>query len=198
MSDFQLISFVLLWVVIIVEGVFILLLYRHVGFIYGRRLNGLPVSSKAPSFLSENVDRTIHSLEELLRAEVNILVFGSLDCFSCQNIVLDKSVHNFLLSNSITAYFIVRTGERDALVNHLIKDSPDFSVYFVDKKTFTTFLVTMTPFIYVLDKKGNILARAAVSSTQAFIDLCQEVVNSGKAEKMKKHIQQKLVKNPVR
>ncbi len=50
MNTVQLISFVLLWVVLVTEGVLLFFVYRHVGLLYAPKSKGLPAGAHAPHF----------------------------------------------------------------------------------------------------------------------------------------------------
>jgi hypothetical protein len=70
MNEFQTVAFLLLWVVIIVEGILIFFLYRHVGLIYTGKMDGLPVGSKIPSFKAQTTEGLSLNSEDMIFSEI--------------------------------------------------------------------------------------------------------------------------------
>src|SRR5262245_27733123 len=91
MEGIWLISFIALWIIVILEGVLILLLYRQLGILYlgtasGVSRDGLAVGTKAPEFSLPTVDGQTVSLSSLRGRNV-LLLFGSTHCEPCRRLL---------------------------------------------------------------------------------------------------------------
>lgn len=169
MSNAQLIAFVLLWVVILIEGILLLLLYRHVGLIYGQKiqnLTGLTQGVQAPIFQATNGYGESFTFNEILSGGLTFLIFGSFHCSSCRDLLTDREVQNFLQSHETSGYFIINIDEakNDELMSHKITSKNSLEVISVSAETFRSYAVPVTPFAYVLSQDNRILAGSVVGN----------------------------------
>ncbi len=171
MTTLQLASFILLWLVIIVEGALLLLLYRHVGLIYARHYSGLAVGTQAPPFLLVTARGVAVTLSEVLTGDYNLLVFGSYDCSGCRTLLLDHNISRFLTARAIPGYFLIKHSD---VVAKDVSDPP-LVVLTVDKRIFSDYGITATPFAYVVTRAGVVVARSLITEGAQSIELlCDE------------------------
>jgi hypothetical protein len=167
MTNIQLISFILLWVVILIEGVLLFVLYRHVGLIYLHRWSGLPQGSKAPEFSGLGSQGEKLSFENILVTNLNLLIFGSFGCHSCHNLLQSEELANYLATNSISGYFLISSNKGDGedypLGTYKREVDGHLKILTIAPDTFRSYLVRGTPFVYILDPQGMVLAGGAVS-----------------------------------
>lgn len=160
MSNLQMVSLILLWLVIVVEGVLLFLLYRHVGLIYGQQLQklvGLAHGTKAPPFTATDSRGRSLILDELLANDYTFLIFGSSHCSSCRNLLADRDVYHFLQSHTTQGYFLVDEDSK-SLLHHSNGSEKFLEIIAVTAETFKNYLIPATPFAYILNRQGEILA----------------------------------------
>jgi hypothetical protein len=167
MTNVQLISFILLWIVILIEGVLLVLLYRHVGQIYIRQWSGLPRGSKAPMFSAVDPRGEEVSFEDLLKTSLNLIIFGSFGCSSCHDLLRSDELLRYLATHSIAGYFLTSTsdGKNGSSQLEMYHSQVDgrLIVLTTSADTFSSFRVRGTPFMYILNRQGMVLAGGAVS-----------------------------------
>lgn len=181
MSKPQLISFVLLWIVILVEGALLFLLYRHVGLAYTERgQNGLTVGIHAPTILATTIDGQRLSLESILHNQNTLLIFGSRNCGICQQVMADQRIKEAVFHLGSPAYFIVNAaefGHDDAMKFYYQKETA-FVVATVDQSAFYDYKIKSTPYAYVLDAEGIVVASSPITRPQVLLDLWSSVDGS--------------------
>lgn len=178
MSKPQLISFVLLWIVILVEGALLFLLYRHVGLAYAERgQNGLSVGTHAPSILVTTIDGQHLSLESLLRNQVTLLIFGSLNCSTCQQVMADQRIKELVFNLGSPAYFVINSSEfgHDDAIKFYYQKETAFVLATVDQSVFYDFKIKSTPYAYVFDAEGIVVASSPIARPQSLLDLWSAV-----------------------
>ena len=91
MEGIWLVSFIALWIIVILEGVLIVLLYRQLGMLYlgsasGVSRDGLAVGSPAPDFQLPDADGQTRRLSDYRGRNV-LLLFGSPHCDPCRRLL---------------------------------------------------------------------------------------------------------------
>jgi cytochrome oxidase Cu insertion factor (SCO1/SenC/PrrC family) len=168
MTTLQVAGFILLWIVIAVEGVLLLLLYRHVGLMYGHKESGLAVDLPAPPLLAQAAQGQRVTLPELLKADYNLLVFGSPGCSGCRALLQDHGVSPFLTARGMAGYFLTDHSEMST-------DDVSLEMLGVDKKAFQNYAINETPFAYIVARGGTIIARGDVGGgLQDLARLCEQ------------------------
>jgi len=161
MTTLQIISFVFLWAAVIAEGGLLILLYRHVGFLFTRATGGLEVGTTAPLLLAKNSHDNTLALRDLLQANYTVLVFGSPRCLECRALLRDQNVTRFLAARALSGYFMIEASDAAAAASLAANASLD--VLIAGKGTFKDYNVRSTPFAYVLTQTGEVAARGAVA-----------------------------------
>ncbi len=169
-------SLVLLWVVILVEGVLLYLLYRHVGLKLAARVleeaGGLPQGSDAPEFTAQDRAAGDLSLQTLLREDWQLFIFASLDCSPCHSLLESQELGEFLTVRQIPAYVLVESS--DLARSPSFAESTDdrgITTLGVKKDVFDDYRVDSTPFAYFIGRSGRVDAAGAVTGVQHLIDL---------------------------
>jgi len=164
MTTLQVVSFILLWMAIIAEGVVLVLLYRHVGLLYTRHADdGLAVGTSAPSLIVQATSGATPSLLDLLQDDITLFVFGSPSCTGCRTLLADQTVRTVLTERSVTAYFLLRQSESQATsTGGSVADMPLIMLTVADG-SFEKFHVTSVPFAYAVTRTGTIAASGSVS-----------------------------------
>jgi methylamine dehydrogenase accessory protein MauD len=179
MDGIWLVSFIALWIIVILEGVLILLLYRQLGILYlgsasGVSRDGLPVGSTAPDFSLADLDGRPYSLGSL-RGQNVLLLFGSSHCDPCRRLL--PGLEEFAARNS-----------RDFQVLWLNQGSPADALGF-RSETGTAlpmlpyrdgvndaYRVRVTPFLYMIDGAGVVKAKGLVN-TKTQLDWYRDIFN---------------------
>jgi hypothetical protein len=187
MNELQSIAFVLLWIVLFGEGILLFILYRHVGLVYARRDSGLAVGSQAPLLPAKDVRGKRMALTDLLTAEYNLLVFGSFGCSPCRTLLMDDNISKYLKKHTIPSRFVVSATElgSDAFREFSKDHQSSLEVIATESKTFGEYRVNVTPFAYMLDRHGTVVARGSVAGPGQIMELCARgnKLNDGLTEK---------------
>src|SRR5215210_2450716 len=97
MEGIWLISYIVLWVLVLALGLLVLLLYRQLGIMYlgsaeGVSRDGLPPGTKAPDFSLEDQVGNAHRLADY-RGRPAVVLFGSPHCSPCR--ILLPQLHDW-------------------------------------------------------------------------------------------------------
>ncbi len=173
MTMLQVTSFILLWIVVGAEGVLLFLLYRQAARAYAPKHNGLTVGTPAPSLSARNAQGQGLALPDLLQTDYNLLLFGSLDCSGCRNLLLDHGVSRLLASRAMSGYFLDFAPGAAADATDSLGVSPSLPVMTIDQDSFVDYAVEEMPFAYILSRSGVVVARASVGEgLQRVTELC--------------------------
>jgi len=179
MTELQLISFILLWAVILIEGVLLFLLYREIGLSISARqsaFTGLRAGSQAPSLVAKDASGKELSLEVLLTAEYNLFIFGSFSCSPCRALLLDQSLPQLLKTISYQTYFVAPSdglGDKAfAEVSDPLRDT--LPIITVEEAFYRDYLIKATPFAYILDRTGIIRVSTPIYGVQHLVQVCNQ------------------------
>jgi methylamine dehydrogenase accessory protein MauD len=187
MEGVWLVSYIVLWVLVLTMGVLILLLYRQLGIMYlgsaeGVSRDGLPKGTQAPDF---SVTDQYGNLQRLInyRGRPTLLLFGSPHCSPCRTLL--PQLHDWAAAHP------------EVGVLWLNAASPEESLKFVSDTGATipvapyppegnsnlldTYRVRVTPFSFLLDENGVIRAKGLVN-TKAGLDLYYKELKTGKQQ----------------
>jgi methylamine dehydrogenase accessory protein MauD len=187
MEGVWLVSYIVLWILVLAMGVLILLLYRQLGIMYlgsaeGVSRDGLAKGTQAPDF---SVTDQYGHLQRLInyRGRPTLLLFGSPHCSPCRTLL--PQLHDWAAAHP------------DVGVLWLNAASPEESLKFVSDTGATipvapyppegnsnlldTYRVRVTPFSFLLDENGVIRAKGLVN-TKAGLDLYYKELKTGKQQ----------------
>ena len=183
MSDFQIISFILLWIVILTEGTLLFLLYRHVALLFAapprEEAAGLPAGAQAPSFEARNAYGAPIALDAMLTAERNLLIFGTFSCEPCRTLLRDSRLRHVLATTSIQAYFVhSHTNDAPEFADLFHLSSDELQIVTVDEQVFTSYHIPTTPYGYILDRTGTIKVSTPLTHAQHLIEICAQTLEA--------------------
>lgn len=166
MSILFYLSYGTMWVLLLVVGVLILLLYRHFGLITlgteeGVQRDGLPVGAVAPPLRSVTVEGAATEWRPR-SGRPELVLFATPDCAPCATIlpaVGRLARHNFNLG--ITA---VVPGGHEGIIRFIEKFHPPFPcIADGGREAFDGYRVRVTPFAFVVSPDGRIRAKGLCS-----------------------------------
>lgn len=183
MEGIWLISYIVLWVVVLGLALLVLLLYRQLGIMYlgtaeGVSRDGLEKGTRAPDFSLTDQHGTVHRLSSL-RGRPVLLLFGSPHCSPCR--ILLPQLHDWARAH------------RDMEVLWLNAASPEESLKFVSDTSTTLpvlpftpednvmeqYRVRVTPFMFMVDEQGIVRAKG-LANTRSGLDIYYKELKTGK------------------
>jgi len=184
MEGIWLVSFIVLWVIVILEGVLILLLYRQLGILYlgtasGVSRDGLAVGAKAPDFSLPTADGRTVSLNSLRGRNV-LLLFGSTHCEPCRRLLpgleefAGREGRDFQVlwlnqgTMEDTQAFLAETGSPLTMLTFREGLNDDYRV-------------RVTPFLFMIDGNGVIKAKG-LANTKAQVEWYRDIFNGKKPQ----------------
>ncbi len=157
-------SYVALWVLIVVQAVLLVLLYRHFGMmslgtLEGVQRDGLPVGAAAPAIGGVTADGVDGGWEPK-RGQPQFLLFAAPDCEPCATIlpVLNRLART--LGSDGPPITAVVPGPRAEAARMVELYHPPFPCLAEDGSgAFDRFRVRVTPFGFVVGADGRVLAK---------------------------------------
>jgi methylamine dehydrogenase accessory protein MauD len=175
MSTVSLISQVVLWVLLLFLGFLLLGVLRNLGLlswrleqletITPRRVgrNGLKNGTRAPEFTLPSVDRKEVALRDFAGRKV-LLVFTQTGCNPCQEIV---PALNVLQRKGELQVLTINNGDLDAARDWARANKAKFPVLVQDSWDISRrYQIFATPFAFLLDEKGVIVAKGVLNKPQ--------------------------------
>jgi methylamine dehydrogenase accessory protein MauD len=165
MEGIWLVSFIALWIIVILEGVLIVLLYRQLGVLYlgsasGVSRDGLAVGSAAPDFQLPDAEGQTHRLSDYRGRNV-LLLFGSPHCDPCRRLLPNleefaatRDFEVLWLNQALpeeTRHFRAETGATLPMLSYQDKVNTDYHV-------------RVTPFLFMIDPRGVTRAKGLVNT----------------------------------
>jgi methylamine dehydrogenase accessory protein MauD len=183
MEGIWLISYILLWLVVLALIVLVLLLYRQLGIMYlgtaeGVSRDGLPRGTVAPDF---NLTDQYGQPQRLgaYRGKPTALLFGSPSCGPCRLLV--PQLHDWAKKHpDISVLWLNAATEEESLrfVSEVGASLP-VAPYTPESKMLDKYKVRVTPFIFMLDEVGVIRAKGLVNNKSG-LDLYYRELKTGK------------------
>ena len=174
MSSLEVISQVLLWIVVILQGIFLLALARQIGILHQRYTStgarimnvGLNIGEAAPELELEDINSNRVTLG-MERGKRTLLFFISTGCSICASLIphlnqLVRSEGGNLEIKLIAFGTSPDAGKKYALEHSLLNGNMPFIIS--DDLAFR-YKVTLAPYGIVVDKTGIIRAKGLVNSS---------------------------------
>lgn len=169
MSAIFYVSYVALWILLLVQGVLLLLVYRHFGLaalgtVEGVQRDGLPVGELAPTFSGVSMQGDTINWEPA-SGRTHFLAFVSAECTPCARIL--PAIHQVAKVANRLAMTLVVTGPQENMQHLVEKFHPPLSItYLADDGNGTPdrYRVRVTPFAFVVGEDGRILAKGLCDS----------------------------------
>jgi len=157
------VSYGALWLLVLVMGVLLLLLYRHFGMmslgtLEGVQRDGLPVGSEAPPIGGITAAGNDEGWEPR-RGRSELLVFASPDCEPCKTVMPAVNRLATAAGDELGVTAVV-PGPRESVERLVAQYDPPYLCFAEDGSgAFNRFRVRVTPFAFVVGADGRVLAK---------------------------------------
>lgn len=168
MEGFWLIAFIALWVVVVLQGFFILFLYREVGLHLLNRAeavsrDGLKVGLAAPEVLLPDVlSGEMVKLSDF-RQSPQLVIFGGPQCTACHELLPDML--QFAVEQRMVQVVLITGADVEASRNYATRN--DFRRIRVlsdpNQELYAAFGTRVTPFGFFVDGQGAIRAKGLLN-----------------------------------
>lgn len=170
MSGAWLASYIVLWAVVLFQGVVIFVLLRQLGIIYlgtaqGVARDGIAAGQRAPDFTLPNLAGGHVSLADF-RGHSLLLVFGSTSCAPCRTLVPDLNEFARTRAGEFRALFLIRgtPAETQRFVDELDVQVP--VALHNDEELPDKYKARVTPFAFVIDGEGIVRAKGLANNRE--------------------------------
>lgn len=176
MSAIFYISYVALWLLMLVEGVLLLLVYRHFGLAAlgtaeGVQRDGLAIGEKAQDITGLNTDGQM-TLWKPGQGHNYFLAFVSPECGPCARVL--PYINQVAANSSDLEVILITSGPKERLDQLIEKFHPISSILcLTDDGSGTSqhYRVRVTPFAFVVGENGQILAKGLCDQAKRLQDL---------------------------
>lgn len=168
MSGAWLASYIVLWAVVLFQGVVIFVLLRQLGIMYlgtaqGVARDGLAPGTKAPEFELPDVDGRTVSLRDF-RGRAVALVFGSPACGPCRELVPELERFATSHSDSLSVLFLCRSTLEEAKRFAVELDIKVPVAVHPDESLAERYKARVTPFGFLIDAEGVVRAKGLTNT----------------------------------
>ncbi len=158
------VSYVAMWLLLIVLGILLLLVYRHFGLAAlgtteGVQRDGLQVGEIAPPITGVNIHGESIELAPQT-GQMYLLAFVSPTCAPCAEVL--PSIHQLATTNSDVQVVLVVDGARERVVQLVENFDLHSSIICLaegETGTYHGYIVRVTPFAFMIGKDGRILSK---------------------------------------
>ncbi len=170
MSGVWLASYIVLWAVVLFQGLVIFILLRQLGVMYlgtarGVAHDGLPVGERAPDFNLPALEGRSISLADF-RGLPLLLVFGSPDCSPCRRLIPDLNVFARDRVAEVRVLFLSRGAVEDSRRFVREHDVQVPLAVFPDEGLADKYKARVTPFAFLIDGEGVIRAKGLANNRE--------------------------------
>lgn len=174
------VSYVALWVLLLVQGILLLLVYRHFGLAAlgtaeGVQRDGLPVGEIAPPIRGVTVQGEAFELIPQ-PGQLYLLTFVSPTCAPCAEIL--PAIHQVTRVIDEVKVVLVVDGSRERVVQLIERFHPPTAVTCLaegDTGIYRGYLVRVTPFAFMIGKDGLIRSKGLCNTTSRLRQLLSSV-----------------------
>ena len=187
MEGIWLISYIVLWVIVLTLILLVILLYRQLGIMYlgsaeGVSRDGITPGSKAPDFSLTDQYGTVQRLSDY-RGRPAVLLFGSPHCSPCR--ILLPQLHDWAKSHpEVGVIWLNAASEEESL--KMVSDTGatlPVAPYTPEENLMDKYRVRVTPFMFLVDESGIVRTKGLVN-TKAGMDLYYKEFKDFKAGKV--------------
>ena len=168
MSGVWLGSYIVLWGIVLFQGLVIFVLMRQLGIIYlgtaqGVARDGIAAGQRAPDFTLPDLAGGLRSLADS-RGRSLLLVFGSTSCAPCRGLVPDLNAFAQTHAAQLDALFLIRGTpvETQRFVDELGVQVP-VAVH-NDEEIWDKYKTRVTPFAFLIDGEGVVRAKGLANN----------------------------------
>lgn len=164
-----------LWLLLLVQGVLLLLIYRHFGLatlgtIAGIQRDGLPVGERAPAISGVTAEGAVMPWAPERHGRSQLLLFLAPNCQSCAQILPLVNQLACRANGHGPSIVGITPGGQESAVQLAEKLRPSFLCLATDEAV-PNYRVRVTPFGFVVGKDGRILAKGLCSDAVRLRDL---------------------------
>lgn len=176
--DFWSISYLALWVLVIVQGIVLLVVLRTLGsFMLSTReaieRDGLAIGTRAPVFVAEDATGSEVRLSDVLGKWL-VLLFAFPACRICRELLPDMGTLSRELGSEARVLLLLR-GSLDDLRLLLEQENPTIESWAIGHHGVAErFRVRVSPFVHVIDPAGNVKAKGLVNNREAVEHLLRD------------------------
>jgi methylamine dehydrogenase accessory protein MauD len=172
------ISYIALWILLIVLSILVLLLYRHFGLIAlgtieGVQRDGLPVGEEAPPI--SGVTTKGEEIEWIpASGYFSFLAFVAPDCTPCANIL--PFINQVALTNRSIQVILIASGPQEVVTQLLNKYNLSSSALCLADNgsgAADQYRVRVTPFAFMVNNDGRVLAKGLCDNKTRLEQLLQ-------------------------
>lgn len=184
------ISYIVLWLIVLSLSVLVVLLYRQLGIMYlgsaeGVSRDGLDRGTTAPDF---NLADQYGNQQRLsaYRGRPVMLLFGSPHCSPCRTLM--PQLHDWARSHAdVGVLWLNAASDAESLkfVSELGATLPVVP-YTPESKLMDRYKVRVTPFMFLLDEKGVVRAKG-LANTKSGLDIYYRELKAGGADSDQGH-----------
>jgi methylamine dehydrogenase accessory protein MauD len=186
MEGLWLLSYIVLWILVIGLAILVLLLYRQLGIMYlgtaeGVSRDGLERGTRAPDFnLADQ-----YGMEQRLsnyKGKPVAVVFGSPNCGPCRTLI--PELHEWARRHPDVAVLWLNSATPSDSLRFVNETGATLPVapYSTDDNLLNTYKVRVTPFLFMLDENGIIRAKGLVNN-KGGLDLYYRELKTGDWDK---------------
>jgi methylamine dehydrogenase accessory protein MauD len=180
MSGPWLVSYVVLWGVVLFQGLVIFVLLRQMGLMYlgtaqGVARDGLAPGTKAPDFTLSDLAGNLVSLADF-RGRRLLLIFGSTTCGPCRALVPDLNAFARERASEFATLFLIygdtTSGRR--FVDELGLETPH--AVHMDADLADKYKARVTPFAFVIDGEGVVRSKG-LANNREHLEMLERMAN---------------------
>ena len=186
MSGAWLASYVVLWGVVLFQGLVIFVLMRQLGIIYlgtaqGVGRDGIAPGQRAPDFALPDLAGSVRTLADY-RGRLLLLAFGSTSCAPCRGLVPDLNAFAQTHAGELDALFAIRgtPAETQRFVDELSLQVP--AGVYNDDELPEKYKTRVTPFAFIVDGEGVVRSKG-LANNRAHLDMLLEQARKELASK---------------
>lgn len=184
MEGIWLISYIVLWALVLALGVLVFLLYRQLGIMYlgsaeGVSRDGLERGTKAPDFRLTDQYGNAQQLSQY-RGRPVVLLFGSPHCNPCRTLL--PQLHDWAKAHPETTVLWLNATTEEESLKFVSDTGATLPVLPHPPETnlMDRYKVRVTPFMFLLDEGGIVRAKGLANS-KAGLDLYYKELRGGPA-----------------
>jgi methylamine dehydrogenase accessory protein MauD len=182
MSGIWLASYIVLWGIVIFQGVAIFVLLRQLGIMYlgtaqGVARDGLAPSTKAPEFALSDLDGRPVTLADRLGMPL-VMVFGSTTCGPCRQLMPDLQRFAADRRDALRVLFLCRGSAEEArrFASELDVQVP--VAVLPDEALAEQYKVRVTPFGFLIDAEGVVRAKG-LTNNYSHLEMLERMASEG-------------------
>lgn len=176
MSGIFVASYVALWILVVVLGVLVVLMYRHFGMmsmgtLEGVQRDGLPLGSQAPSIGGIAADGSDKAWQPRT-GRPQLLLFAAPDCEPCATVMPIVNKMATGAAGKALDFSVVVPGPHAEVVRMTHLYNPPYLCFAEDGSgAFNRFQVRVTPFGFIIGADGRVLAKGLSGDASRLKDL---------------------------